>query len=103
MELELSIQNAGKVACINRVKNGQVYTRSHSDWHAHLECMHYGFENEKEFGRGEWIRTTDLLVPKLAAFSIALIINKIFSCKISIWVLKVHSWVGSWVGRLMCS
>jgi len=30
-------------------------------------------------GRGEWIRTTDLLVPKLAAFPISLSIKRIFS------------------------
>jgi integrase len=34
-------------------------------------------------GRGEWIRTTDLLVPKLAAFPISLSTKQIFSCKTS--------------------
>jgi hypothetical protein len=33
----------------------------------------------ENFGRGEWIRTTDLLVPKLAASAISLSIKQIFS------------------------
>jgi hypothetical protein len=32
-------------------------------------------------GRGEWIRTTDLLVPKLAAFAISMSTKQIFFAK----------------------
>src|ERR1700687_3164728 len=35
-------------------------------------------------GRGEWIRTTGLLVPKQTAQSNSMITEQIFSCKISI-------------------
>jgi hypothetical protein len=38
----------------------------------------------ERIGRGEWIRTTDLLVPKLAAFAISMSTKQIFSCKTSI-------------------
>jgi hypothetical protein len=35
-------------------------------------------KTEKDIGRGEWIRTTGLLVPNQAAFSNSLIIEQIF-------------------------
>jgi len=41
------------------------------------------------FGRGEWIRTTDLLVPKVAAFAISLTTTQIFSCKVGIRLTQV--------------
>jgi len=54
----------------------------------------------EKVGRGEWIRTTDLLVPNQGYPAISLNTEQIFSCKTSIYVPKVRSWVGSWVGSL---
>ena len=45
-----------------------------------LQAIHF----KKNFGRGEWIRTTDLLVPKLVASAISMSTKQIFSCKTSI-------------------
>ena len=49
-------------------------------------------------GRGEWIRTTDLLVPNQAVSANSLITEQIFLCKTSINAPKIRQWVGSWVG-----
>jgi len=38
---------------------------------------------KEEFGRGEWIRTTGLLVPNQAPLAISLITERIFWCKTS--------------------